>query len=788
MILRKLSFKKKLVIAFIGVVSIVGIISIYSSSQLIRNKLEQALHEQTMNTLEGIENSIEEKKREILELTSLYAGLKKVVDYTSYGMKHMVRREIMALRKSGGLASLEIMDTSGKLFATAKSAGELFTAAEEGVEESKVDEYLVQRVLNGSSEVYLGGRGSKIGIWAIVPLEKFNEIIGMMQASYLLDLNFIEELKRITTADISLFTGEELSLTTLPSESFSLKPELLNEVLLKKKKLVDNMVIANEFYKIGLTPLLRKDGTLLGMIMVSLPKRGMISLASQARNRLLIIGGLGVFLALFLGYLIAEHLISRPISKLVRGAAAISAGDLDQEIIIDTQDEIGVLAGTFNEMRKKLREAHAKLENRIELVNKELEESNKELERANKELEKTNKENLELYEKVKQFNKELKREIALATKELEESNRKLIYLNEYNDNILRCMNSGVMVMDLDGKITTLNAVGERILNLSSEELKDVSLHDIRRIEGLSRLLAKTLKTEKTYVGHEVTIIQMLDKNPGNKMIPLQVSTSVLRDNNHRALGVIAVFRDISQIKQLEEQLQRSKKLAALGEMSAGVAHEIRNPLGVIKSSAQMLRDEFKPVETRDEYQELTTFIIEEVNRLNRVITEFLSFARPTPPNLQEVNVNEIINKTIQLIASQEKVTPDVKIKVESSKNLPLLMGDPEQIIQALLNVVLNSLQAMPEGGELRITVRRADDAEEKYHPSLLQIQITDSGEGIPVSIRDKIFNPFFTTKEEGSGLGLAIVHKIIENHKGFIEVESEVEKGTTFKIFLPLAA
>ncbi len=597
MILRKLSFKKKLIIAFIGVVLIMGVISIYSSSQLIRNKLEQALYEQTMNTLEGIENSIEEKKREILELTSLYAGLKKVVDYTSYGMKHMVRREIMALRKSGGLASLEIMDTSGKLFATAKSAGELFTAAQESTEESKVDEYLVQRVLNGNSEVYLDNRGSKIGIWVIVPLEKFDEIIGMMQASYLLDLNFIEELKRITTADISLFTREKLSLTTLPSESFSLKPELLNEMLIKRRKLVDNIVITDESYKIGLTPLLKKDGTFLGMIMASLPKKGMISLASEARNRLLMIGCLGVFLALLVGYLIAEYLISRPVSKLAKGAAAISRGDLNQEIIIDTKDEIGVLASTFNEMRKKLREA----------------------------------------------------------------------------------------------------------------------------------------------------------------------------------------------KQLEEQLQRSKKLAALGEMSAGVAHEIRNPLGVIKSSAQMLRDEFKPVEARDEYQELTTFIIGEVNRLNRVITEFLSFARPTPPDLQRVNINEIIDKTIQLIANQEKVTPDVKVKVESSKNLPLLMGDPEQIIQALLNIALNGLQAMPERGELRVTAGCAEDVQGKYSASFIQVQITDTGEGIPVPIRDKIFNPFFTTKEEGSGLGLAIVHKIIENHKGFIEVESEVGKGTTFKVFLPVA-
>ena len=589
-----------------GVVLIMGVISIYSSSQLIKNKLEQALYEQTMNIIEGVENSIEEKKREILELTSLYAGLKKVVDYTSYGMKHMVRREIMALRKSGGLASLEIMDTSGKLFATAKSAGELFTAAQESTEESKVDEYLVQRVLNGNSEVYLDDRGSKIGIWVIVPLEKFNEIIGMMQASYLLDLNFIEELKRITTADISLFTRKklslttlpELSLTTLPSESFSLKPELLNEMLIKRRKLVDNIVITDESYKIGLTPLLKKDGTFLGMIMASLPKKGMISLASEARNRLLMIGCLGVFLALLVGYLIAEYLISRPISKLAKGAAAISMGDLNQEIIIDTQDEIGVLASTFNEMRKKLREA----------------------------------------------------------------------------------------------------------------------------------------------------------------------------------------------KQLEEQLQRSKKLAALGEMSAGVAHEIRNPLGVIKSSAQMLRDEFTPLEDKEEYHELNTFIIEEVNRLNRVITEFLNFARPTPPNLQKVNINEIIDKTLHLIASQKKVTPDVKIKVESNKNLPLVMADPEQIVQALLDIALNGLQAMSDGGELRIAAKRAEDAEGKYPASLVQIQITDTGEGIPPSIRDKIFNPFFTTKEEGSGLGLAIVHKIIENHKGFIEVESEVGKGTAFKIFLPLTA
>ncbi|MCK4419100.1 HAMP domain-containing protein, partial [Candidatus Aerophobetes bacterium] len=452
----------------------------------------------------------------------------------------------------------------------------------------------------------LDDRGSKIGIWVIVPLEKFNEIIGMMQASYLLDLNFIEELKRITTADISLFTRKklslttlpELSLTTLPSESFSLKPELLNEMLIKRRKLVDNIVITDESYKIGLTPLLKKDGTFLGMIMASLPKKGMISLASEARNRLLMIGCLGVFLALLVGYLIAEYLISRPISKLAKGAAAISRGDLNQEIIIDTQDEIGVLASTFNEMRKKLREA----------------------------------------------------------------------------------------------------------------------------------------------------------------------------------------------KQLEEQLQRSKKLAALGEMSAGVAHEIRNPLGVIKSSAQMLRDEFKPVEGKEEYHELNTFIIEEVNRLNRVITEFLSFARPTPPDLQRVNINEIIDKTLRLIASEEKVTPDVKIKVESNKNLPLVMADPEQIVQALLDIALNGLQAMSDGGELRIAAKRAEDAEGKYPASLVQIQITDTGEGIPPSIRDKIFNPFFTTKEEGSGLGLAIVHKIIENHKGFIEVESEVGKGTAFKIFLPLTA
>ncbi len=598
MILRKLSFKKKLIIAFIGVVLIMGAISIYSSSQLIRNKLEQALYEQTMDITGGVENSIEEKKREILELTSLYAGLKKVVDYTSYGMKHMVRREIVALRKSGGLASLEIRDTSGKLFATAKSAGELFAAAQEGIEESEVDEYLVERVLNGNSEIYLDDRGSKIGIWAVVPLEKFNEIIGMMQASYLLDLNFIEELKRITTADISLFTRKKLSLTTLPTESFSLKPELLNEMLIKRRKLVDNIVIADESYKIGLTPLLKKDGTFLGMIMASLPKKGMISLASEARNRLLMIGCLGVFLALLVGYLIAEYLISRPISKLAKGAAAISRGDLNQEIIIDTQDEIGVLASTFNEMRKKLREA----------------------------------------------------------------------------------------------------------------------------------------------------------------------------------------------KQLEEQLQRSKKLAALGEMSAGVAHEIRNPLGVIKSSAQMLRDEFTPLEGKEEYQELNTFIIEEVNRLNRVITEFLSFARPTPPDLQKVNINEIIDKTLRLITSEEKVTPDVKIKVESNKNLPLVMADPEQIVQALLDIALNGLQAMSDGGELRIAAKRAEDAEGKYPASLVQIQITDTGEGIPPSIRDKIFNPFFTTKEEGSGLGLAIVHKIIENHKGFIEVESEVGKGTAFKIFLPLTA
>jgi signal transduction histidine kinase len=238
----------------------------------------------------------------------------------------------------------------------------------------------------------------------------------------------------------------------------------------------------------------------------------------------------------------------------------------------------------------------------------------------------------------------------------------------------------------------------------------------------------------------------------------------------------ALKEQTGALLEAEEQLQRANRLSALGELSAGMAHEIRNPLASIKGSAEILADKFKP---QDKEYEFAQIMIKEVERLNRVITEFLDFARPKPAEVQECSLDELL-KSVLLLTQKEMERNRVGLVARLDGNLPRVRVDPEPMKQVFLNLIINAIQAMPKGGELRVSTAVEDGK--------IVCSIGDTGTGIPERIRQRIFDPFFTTKPRGTGLGLSIVHKIVHRLGGEIQLESQENEGTVFRVIIPAEA
>ncbi|ALC16042.1 histidine kinase [Desulfuromonas soudanensis] len=230
-----------------------------------------------------------------------------------------------------------------------------------------------------------------------------------------------------------------------------------------------------------------------------------------------------------------------------------------------------------------------------------------------------------------------------------------------------------------------------------------------------------------------------------------------------------------QILEIEEQLRRADRLSALGQLSAGMAHEIRNPLGSIRGTAEILQEGIDPADRRYEF---TCILIKEVDRLNKVVQNFLDFARPSAGDRDLVDVNRLLAEVLTL-TGPPALKNGVTARLDAGA-VPEMDGDGEQLKQAFLNLVLNALQAMPAGGSLDISTAAS--------AGVLEIRFTDSGGGIPPEDLDRIFNPFFTTRDEGTGLGLAITHRIVQGHGGRIAVESRLGAGTTFLLTFPVNA
>ncbi|MBW1753255.1 MAG: PAS domain-containing protein [Deltaproteobacteria bacterium] len=318
------------------------------------------------------------------------------------------------------------------------------------------------------------------------------------------------------------------------------------------------------------------------------------------------------------------------------------------------------------------------------------------------------------------------------------------------------------------EVTSFNNVAASVMQLSLRETIGEDAEQVLPAELWALLNNPDL--EKGIVEKEIDCIVA-----NGKKIPLEVSATLLYDESETFLGYVLLFKDLSEVRALRKEIARSQRLASVGRLAAGVAHEIRNPLSSIKGFATYFKERYHDI---PEDQHISSLMIQEVDRLNRVVGELHEFARPITIARKPIQIKSYIENSIELIANQASAA-NVTIQTTLAPEIDEVYLDPDKISQVLLNLYLNAIESMDSGGTLSVglSVNAAKEG--------VEIRISDSGAGISKDDLAHIFDPYFTTKAAGTGLGLAIVHNIIEAHQGEIKVESQPDQGTTFTIFLP---
>ncbi len=369
---------------------------------------------------------------------------------------------------------------------------------------------------------------------------------------------------------------------------------------------------------------------------------------------------------------------------------------------------------------------------------------------------------------------------AKIEKRLEEKEIDFERLEYLNRHIVENIASGIMTLDSNWMITSFNTAAERITGYSLREVY------YRNVDNIFPGIVKEVQKGSGYVAR----FEMAFRSKSSEELILGFTTTPGQGED---MAHMFIFQDLTQIKALEELLRRDEKLRALGEISASLAHEIRNPLASMSGSIQLLKEE---LELKGEKLKLMGIVLRETERLNSLITDFLLFARPVQEKTEKVNISEVIKETLSMFSNY----PEARgLEVKSSlKGDIFIEGDGRQMSQVFWNLFLNAANAMPEGGVLRVTACLNNRAGQPENPSIqagpgefktfVEVYVADTGVGMAPEVARKIFDPFYSTGEKGTGLGLAIAHRIVESHGGHIEVKSSPGKGSEFKITLPHSA
>jgi len=425
--------------------------------------------------------------------------------------------------------------------------------------------------------------------------------------------------------------------------------------------------------------------------------------------------------------------IARPVQQLAEGAAAISRGDLNQRIEPSTGDEIGRLASAFNDMAAQLLHQRTALEEAHGGLRRQFEE--------------------------------------------------LADLKSYTDNILGSLTSGIVTIDLDGRVVTLNPAAELLSGFFRGEAAGRYCTELfAHTPEISDLLTETLATRAPIASVPLTL-----RRRNGTTLPIEFSTAPLKGGEGKDLGVIGVFRDLTLVRKLESDLRRSDRLAALGTMAAGLAHEIKNPLTSLLTFSRHLDRKFDDRNFRERFRSV---VPRELERINGIVERLLALARPARLAFTLVRLPELLDRALELHVAQFDER-HVEVVREYARDVPPIQADKDALYQVFVNLVTNALDAMPRGG--RLTVRASwagtgDPLPPAYRRSTgrVKVEVEDTGVGIEPADTDRIFNPFYTTRDSGTGLGLALAHKIVQDHGGAISFQSTRGRGTTFTIVLSL--
>lgn len=349
----------------------------------------------------------------------------------------------------------------------------------------------------------------------------------------------------------------------------------------------------------------------------------------------------------------------------------------------------------------------------------------------------------------------------------------------YNETLLDQLVTGVVAAAADGRVTFFNREAQRITRQPDLKGKTVSCLP----PSLHAYWSQAIE-----VGKELRDIDVKITVEGESLVPVRLSASPFRSAEGEMLGALLVFNDMTAMTAMEAKIRRADRLMSVGTLAAGMAHEIKNPLVSIKTFSQLLPDRYEDPDFRTTFSELMG---QEVGRIDCIVNQLLSFARPPKPKLAPIRVHDVLEKSASLVQEQLK-TSGLELVLKLDETRDLIQGDAGLLHQVFVNFYLNAIDAMEDGGQLTIQTRNVGQAvlfePREVESNWVQIEVSDTGKGICREEQQKIFDPFYTSKSEGTGLGLSVAYNIIQEHGGSIDLSSQVGKGTTFSILLPVSA